>query len=107
MTLTGSSPVYFKSLNSLFPVLSRGEFMSKFEEFYHHGHSTSSTFICCLYMTLALGARSEGLHDEANEFFAAGWDLYGKVVSMPYLSSVQALLLMVCLPPSSSHNVTL
>ncbi|KAJ5759690.1 hypothetical protein N7520_006846 [Penicillium odoratum] len=85
---------YFTSIKSMFPVLSRGDFIPLYEEFYHSGHSTNAVFVCSLYMVMALGSRKDGGSGDSNDLFAAGWELYSRVISTPYLPSVQALLLM-------------
>ncbi|PYI10265.1 hypothetical protein BO78DRAFT_426853 [Aspergillus sclerotiicarbonarius CBS 121057] len=85
---------YFTSVNCLFPILSRSQFLAEYEDFYRTRQSTDAAFVCCYYMVLALGARGSMTSAAPTEFFQLAWELYNRIVSTPYLQSVQALLLM-------------
>lgn len=69
--------------------------MEAYEDLYTQGRSIDPVFFCCLCVALALGARKEGNEATSKELFTMGWNLYGRVISTPYLPSVQALLLIV------------
>ncbi|PWY80309.1 hypothetical protein BO94DRAFT_626109 [Aspergillus sclerotioniger CBS 115572] len=85
---------YFTSVNCLFPILSRSQFLAEYEAFYLTKQSTDAAFVCCYYMVLALGARGSMMSTAPTDLFRLAWELYNRVVSTPYLQSVQVLLLM-------------
>ncbi|KAL4803982.1 fungal-specific transcription factor domain-containing protein [Aspergillus unguis] len=94
---------YLTSVNSLFPVVSPPVLTASFNSFYDTGSSNDPVLVCTIYTVLALGSRQDDAQDEAQRLFGAAWELYGRVVSTPYLPSVQALLLMA-LELMNSHK---
>lgn len=82
-------------MNNLFPILSESQFRVAAEEFYRKGHVDDPALACCLYLVVAIGARSSRETSVSKTHFAAAWTLYDAVVASPYILSVQALVLMV------------
>ena len=86
---------YFSVMNDIFPIFTEGQVRLAVQQFYRQGYLEDAPVACCIYLVVAIGARSTGQTNVSSSHFAAAWALYDALIASPYLSSVQALVLMV------------
>ncbi len=71
-------------------------FHAIYEEFYRIGRSEDVPQVACIFLVIALGITDE---DESvhSTHSSAAWNLYNHLIATPYLSTVQALILLASL----------
>jgi hypothetical protein len=80
----------------VFPFISEAVFRKSFDDFYDNGSLTEQVNVCCIYLVIAIGARSLPDSDRISTLhFSATWAMYDLIMSSPYIASVQCLILMV------------
>ncbi|CAK7235545.1 hypothetical protein SBRCBS47491_009329 [Sporothrix bragantina] len=84
---------YFETYHNLYPVLEQNDFLLAYDAFYS-GATPSPASLACVLLVIALGCDKRELFDA---HLRAAYDLYGRLISQPFVASVQALILMtVC-----------
>lgn len=90
---------YFQEIAPLFPVMRRentirtATYLSRFGLLEQNPNSDRPA-MACVYACIALGARSRGHSGVAQAYIEAACSLTGYLLSLPYLESAQALLLI-------------
>lgn len=90
---------YFQEIAPLFPVVRRentirtATYLSRFGMLGQNPVSDRPA-MACVYACIALGARSKGRPEIAQAYIEAACSLTGYLISLPYLESAQALLLI-------------
>lgn len=87
---------FFNSIPHTFPFIHEPHFRKSFEDYYSSNTSDDLVNICCIYLVIAIGARSlPNSSSISADHFSATWSMYDAILASPYLSSVQCLILMV------------
>ena len=93
--------IYFDSTNSIFPLLSETEFRAQVAHLprvlnFHSLNQAQRPSTACLLAVLSIASdeKSGGITAEGTSYLEAAYSLYASLVAMPYLTSVQALLLI-------------
>ncbi|KAL3475854.1 fungal-specific transcription factor domain-containing protein [Aspergillus californicus] len=82
---------FFNTYHVLLPILDVKPFNDHYERFYQADRTLEPAVVSCVLLAIALGCEDS---EVADLHFRAAWDLYGDLVAHPYLSSVQAFILM-------------
>lgn len=99
---------FFRSIPHTLPFMDEPRFRKAFEDYYGPQSSDDVVDVCCTYLVIAIGARS--CSDDSGictNHFSAAWSMYGEIIALPYLSSVQCLVLMVNDPSVCPHLANL
>jgi hypothetical protein len=82
-------------MNNIFPIFIESHFLGAFNKMYERNYLDDPATACCIYLVIAIGARSTMQMTVAATHFTAAWSFYDALVASPYIMSVQALILMV------------
>lgn len=83
---------FLNTYNQLFPILNFRAFCDAYLQFYDTGKCSDSAVVSCFFFAISLGSEDEEIGDI---HFQAACKLQGDLLARPYISSVQALILMV------------
>lgn len=83
---------FLGTYNQLFPILNSRALCDAYLQFYDTGKCSDSAVVACFFFAIALGSEDEEIGDI---HFQAACKLQGDLLARPYISSVQALILMV------------
>ena len=93
--------IYFNSTNSIFPLLNETDFRAQVAHLprvlnFHSLIQAQRPSTACLLAVLSIASdeKSGGVTADGTRYLEAAYSLYASLVSMPYLMSVQALLLI-------------
>ncbi|KIW18217.1 hypothetical protein PV08_02505 [Exophiala spinifera] len=88
---------FFSSIHRILPFLDELHVRKMVDDFYDHGIVHEQVNVCCIYLLIAIGARSFSGSDAeqiSTTHFAASWSMHDIILAAPYLASVQCLILM-------------